>query len=69
MAVDLSPASLAFGIIFGCAGLATLQIGRRRDEPRKIVIGVVLLGLTFVTGSTWWAWPVAAVILVAAYYP
>jgi hypothetical protein len=65
--VDLSPASIAFGIVFGCFGFATLQVGRKRAEPRKIVIGVVLLGLTFVVGGVWWAWILAVVGLVAAW--
>lgn len=67
--MDFSPASIAFGLVFGLFGFATLQVGRRRQEARKIVVGVVLVGLTFVVGSTWWSWPLAAAILAAAYYP
>ncbi len=67
--MDLSPASLAFGLIAGTIGVATLQIGRRREEPRKIVLGVVLLGLTFVVGSTWWSWILAVLLVAGAYYP
>ncbi|MBM4367984.1 MAG: hypothetical protein FJ102_17355 [Deltaproteobacteria bacterium] len=67
--MDITPASLAFGLIAGSAGLATLQIGRRRSEVRKIACGVALMGLTFVVGSTWWSWLLALVVLGAAYYP
>lgn len=67
--MDLSPASLMFGIIFSAFGFATMQIGRKREDAKKIVIGVVLMGLTFVVGSTWWSWPLAGILLGVAYFP
>lgn len=58
-----------FGIIFGSMGFATMRIGRNRDDTKKIIIGVVLMGLTFVVGSTWWSWPLAFGLLGFAFFP
>ena len=67
--MDFSPASMMFGILFGCFGFATLQIGRKREDTKKMLIGVVLMGLTFVVGSTWWSWPLAGGLLALAFFP
>ncbi len=66
--MDLSPASMVFGILFGCYGLMCVQIGKRRQEARPLVIGFALMGLSFV-GSTWWSWPLAIVLGVGAFLP
>ena len=67
--MDMSPASMAFGIIFGSLGFAILQIGRKREDAKKIIIGVLLMGMTFVLGSEWWTWLSATGLTIFAFYP
>lgn len=66
--MDLSPASMAFGILFGCYGLMCVQIGKRRQAARPLVIGFSLMALSFV-GSTWWSWPLAILLAFGAFLP
>lgn len=65
--VDLSPSSLCFALLFGSVGLMCVQIGRRRQQARPILAGMVLMGLSLGAGSTWWSWPVAIVVCVLAF--
>lgn len=67
--MDLSPETLAFGIIFGSMGFAVMQIGRKREDAKKILIGVILMAMTFVLGGDWYVWVVATILLVLAFYP
>ena len=67
--MDLSPASLFFGLLFGAIGFAAFQIGRKRADARKIVLGIALMGLTFVAGGDWWAWLLAAGMTGLLFWP
>jgi len=62
--MDLSPAALAFGVLFGPIGLAMVQIGRNQARFRMIFAGVALMGFTFFAGGEWWSW-LGAALLVA----
>ena len=69
MGFDLTPASLFFGILFGAWGLMAVQIGRKRGDARPVILGVALMGLTFVVGSTWWSWPLAILMSIGCWWP
>ena len=67
--MDLSIDSLMFGVIFSCMGFAVLQIGRKRDDVKKIAIGILLMAGTFILGSEWYTWIGATGLLIFAFYP
>lgn len=58
--MDLSPASLFFGIVYGSVAVAMLQIGRKRASAPLLLLGFALLALSVSVGSTWWSWPLGA---------
>lgn len=65
--MDLSPASMLFGVVYGSLAVAMMQIGRRRSSPPLLVCGFGLLALTFAVGSTWWSWPLGGLIVFAGF--
>ncbi len=65
--MDLSPASLLFGVVYGCLGFAMLQIGRKRSSAPLLLLGFAVVGLTFVVGSTWWSWLLGAALVFAGF--
>ncbi len=48
-----SPAYLFGALMFGLVGLAAWRIGRRREQPRAVWIGLTLMLYPYLIGSTW----------------
>jgi hypothetical protein len=57
------------GLVLGSAGLMLVQIGRRRAEPRKLVLGLLLFGLPWLLGGGGWAWALGALLFALAFWP
>lgn len=51
------------GLVLSSLGLMLFQIGRRRSEARKIVLGIVLMGLPWLLPSGPWPWVAGALVL------
>ncbi len=49
-----SPAYLFFAIVFGVVGFAAFRLGRRRERPPSVVLGLALMFYpTLVRGTGW----------------
>lgn len=64
----MDPASLLFGIVTGCVGLAAVQYGRSRADARPIVLGVLLMALPFVLDGVA-GWIVGALLAALLFWP
>ena len=67
--MDLSAGGLFAGVLFGALGVASWQIGRRRDSARKMLAGFALLGFMFVTPAGWPTWVVGLGLTAVAFWP
>lgn len=65
----LSPSNMFAGVLFGCIGLAAWQIGRKRESPRAMVLGVVLMVFTFAVPPGFWTWVVGIALSVFCFWP
>lgn len=67
-AMDLSPAGLFAGLLFGTLGFAGWRIGRKRQSGGKMLLGAALLLYPwFVEDPLWmWAGGIALTVLLFA---
>ena len=49
-----TPAYLFFAIVFGVAGIAAFRLGRRRERPPTVAMGVALMFYPYLVSSTAW---------------
>lgn len=49
-----SPSYIFFAIVFGIVGLVAFRLGRRRERPASVGLGLVLMLYPYVVGSTVW---------------
>ena len=62
--MDMSLSSLFGGIVFSAVGLIGWKIGRSRNSIPKMIIGVALMGFTFVVPGDLWIWAVGSALTV-----
>ncbi len=49
-----SPAYLFFAIVFGVVGIAAFRLGRRRERPPTVVMGLALMFYPYLVRGTGW---------------
>lgn len=59
--------SLFAGIVFGALGLAAWQVGRAQQSVPRMLVGVALMGFSYVMPSAVWTWGIGTLLCVAAY--
>jgi hypothetical protein len=46
--MDIDPISLLIGIFFSAIGFGAWQYGRKKGEPRHMVLGLALMGYSWI---------------------
>jgi hypothetical protein len=49
-----SPAYLFFAIVFGVVGIAAFRLGRKRERPPTVVMGLALMFYPYLVSGTGW---------------
>jgi hypothetical protein len=57
-----SPAYLFAAIVFGLVGLAAFRLGRKRDRPRTMWLGVALMLYPYLVSNTAWLVAIGAAL-------
>ena len=64
----MDPSSLMAGIVFSGVGFVAWRMGRRRDDARRMLLGVALMGYPFVVpDGPWWTWGTGIVLTVVCF--
>jgi len=64
----VDPASLFAGLVFASLGFYSWQVGRRRSDARRLILGAVLVGLPLVLDG-WAVWAVGGALGVFVFWP
>ena len=65
--MDLSISSVMAGLIFSSIGLWMLRRGRVKGDNRIVVIGVLLMGYSYLTPNPWFDWGIGSILCYLAY--
>lgn len=65
--MELSPSALFAGLVFGVAGFAAWQVGRKRQSGSKMVFGLVLMVMPYLVPDPW-VWLVGGLLLAGLWY-
>ena len=59
--------SLFAGIVFGALGLAAWQIGRKQQSLPRMIVGVALMGFSYLAPSAAWTWGIGILLTALAF--
>jgi hypothetical protein len=57
-----SPAYILGALVFGLIGMAAFRLGRRRERPRTLWMGVALMVYPYAVSRTWLLYAVGALL-------
>lgn len=57
-----SPAYIFGAIVFGLAGMAAFRLGRQRERPRTVWLGVALMLYPYAVSRTWLLYAVGVLL-------
>ncbi len=63
-----SPAYLFGAFVFGLVGLAAFRIGRKRERPVTLWLGVALMVYPYAISTTWLMYAVGAALCAGLFY-
>ena len=63
-----SPAYLFFAIVFGVVGIAAFRLGRRRERPPTVVMGLALMFYPYLVSGTGWLVAIGAALCAGVWF-
>ena len=61
--------SILSGIIFGSIGFVAFVYGKKMNSFRPMVLGIILMGYTYVLQDVMWQYIVGALLTIGLFFP